>query len=139
MDYDAIRTQLGNLLTAVTQIAFVYDNREANIDGYPAIILDLAERNSETLTNTENLHKGIFAIYILQEVKVKGATLANTLLDAATQAVVTALEARDNMTLNGTVDWVEPVTGAREEVIMVGGAVLSQEIRCTVWRSISTI
>jgi hypothetical protein len=139
MDYETIRINLTTLLTSVTNLAYVYPSRESDIEGFPCAVFDLSDVANETLTNTENLHKGVFTITLMQEVQIAGITLANQALDIATKSVVSVLENRANMTLNGSVDWIEPVLGGREEVITTSGIALMQEIRVTFWRSVSIL
>jgi len=110
-----IRTQLKTLLQTVTEVAFVYDRRNPNIEGYPAIIFDVTRSENEMLTNTENLRTIMFTIYLIAEVGQSGAAQANSYLDTVTKKVVEALEDVDNITLSGNVDWMMPVEGDRTE------------------------
>ena len=89
-----IRAELKTLLSTITEIAFVYDRRNPNIEGFPAIIFDITRNENEMLTNTENLRTIIFTIYIIAEIGLSGATQANTFLDDTTKKVVETLEQR---------------------------------------------
>lgn len=130
MTYDiaTIRSNLKTLLQTVTQIANVYDYLNPNVEGYPAIIFDVSNNRSDMLTDTENLRTVTFTVYILQEIAVQGQQSAIDLLDAATNAVVTALEKITNMSLSGSVDWVMPTVGPREQVSSPNGALFSQRL-----------
>jgi hypothetical protein len=130
MDFNAIREHLLTLLSDVTEISFAYKHRASNIEGYPAIIFDLTSVDNEMYTNTENRRTAIFTIYIIQEVQnTGGIENANEYLDDASVAVINALEARENLTLSGLVDYIEPALGAREEQATATGATLWQEVK----------
>lgn len=124
-----IRANLKTLLQTVTEISYVYDYNNANPEGYPAIIFDITENQSDMLTDTENIRTITFTAYILCEIGTAGLTTAKGILDTATQQVVTALEKITNMTLSGSVDWVMPTVGARNEFTTPEGSVLSQELK----------
>ena len=123
-----IRAELKTLLSTITEIAFVYDRRNPNIEGFPAIIFDITRNENEMLTNTENLRTIIFTIYIIAEIGLSGATQANTFLDDTTKKVVETLEDIDNLSLSGNVDWIMPVEGTREEVQSPQGSQIWQQL-----------
>lgn len=123
-----IRANLKTLLQTVTQISFVYDFFQPTVEGYPAIIFDITNNESEMLTDAENLRTITFSVYILAEIKTATLTGAKDLLDAATKAVVEALEDIDNLTLTNSVDWIMPTVGPREQSQTPEGAVLSQRL-----------
>jgi hypothetical protein len=123
-----IRANLKTLLTAVTKIAFVYDQYETNVSGYPAIIFDISKNESDMLTDAENLRKITFTLYILAEITKAGRNTAKGLLDDATQDVITALELKANQTLSGSVDWMIPTVGPRDEFATADGQVFSQRL-----------
>lgn len=123
-----IRGNLKTLLQTVTGIANVYDHYEINPSGFPAIIFDISNNESSMLTDTENVRKITFTAYILVEIQVAGRDQAKGLLDTATQAVVVALEKKDNMSLSGSVDWIMPTVGARDEYAVANGQVFSQRL-----------
>jgi hypothetical protein len=123
-----IRGNLKTLLTAVTGIANVYDTFETNIAGYPAIIFDISNNESEMLTDSENIRKITFTLYVLAEITIAGRDTAKGLLDTVTQNVITALEDKDNMSLSGSVDWIMPTVGARDEFDSTDGVVFSQKL-----------
>lgn len=128
MAYDlaTIRGKIKTLLQTVTEIAYVYDRRNPNIEGYPAIIFDIERNDNVMLTNVENLRTITFRVWILAEVGVAGAANANRILDNATKAVVNAVEDIDNLQLGGDVDWITPVEGARQEVASPNGSIIWQ-------------
>lgn len=123
-----IRGNLKTLLTSVTGIANVYDTFETNIAGYPAIIFDISNNESEMLTDSENIRKITFTLYVLAEITIAGRDTAKGLLDTVTQNVITALEDKDNMSLSGAVDWIMPTVGARDEFDSTDGVVFSQKL-----------
>jgi hypothetical protein len=123
-----IRANLKTLLQTVTKIANVYDQYETNVAGYPAIIFDISKNESDMLTDAENIRKITFSIYILAEITIAGRDTAKGLLDNATQDVITALEAKANQSLSGSIDWMMPTVGARDEFAVVDGQVFSQKL-----------
>lgn len=123
-----IRANLKTLLATVTGIANVYDHFETNPSGFPCIIFDISQNESTMLTDAENMRKITFTIYILSEIKVAGRDASKGLLDVATQAVVTALESKSNMSLSGSVDWIMPTVGPRDEYAVPEGQVFSQRL-----------
>lgn len=137
-DLDLIRTALKTLLTTVTEIAFVYDRRNPNIEGFPAIVFDITNNENVMLTNVQNQRTIVFTIYIIDEVGVAGADQANDILDVATKKVVEALEDKDNLTLGGTADWIMPVAGSREEIASPNGSQIWQQLDLRV-RVVSSI
>lgn len=121
-----IRGKIKTLLQTVTEVAYVYDRRNPNIEGYPAIVFDIERNDNEMLTNVENLRTITFRIWIMQEIGTAGADSANQYLDEATQKVVVALEDITNLDLGGNVDWIMPVEGARQEVSSPEGSIIWQ-------------
>lgn len=131
MSYDlgTIRANLKTLLQTVTEIAYVYDYNNPSVEGYPAIIFDITENQSEMLTDTENIRTITFTAYILCETSIKTYAQAKDILDTATKQVITALEKITNMTLSSSVDWIVPTVGGRTEFNTPEGSVLSQELK----------
>jgi hypothetical protein len=130
MTYDiaTIRTNIKTLLQTVTQFSFVYDYLNPNIEGYPAIVFDMTNNESEMLTDTENLRTITFTVYLLTEIGVKGQQGAIDILDVATNNAITALEKITNMSLSGSVDWIMPTVGPREQIAGPNGALFSQRL-----------
>ena len=137
-DLDLIRTALKTLLATITEIAFVYDRRNPNIEGFPAVIFDITNNENIMLTNTQNQRTITYTLYIIAEIGTAGATQANTILDIATKKVVEILEDKDNITLSGNADWIMPVVGAREEVSSPNGSQIWQQLDLQV-RVVSSI
>jgi hypothetical protein len=137
-DPSAIRAQIKTLLQTVTEVAYVYDYRNSAIDGYPAIIFDMTNEEGTMLDDTNNVRVLTFTIWLICELPVKGENLAKTILDNASKAVINVLEAKANDTLGGTVDWVMPTMGQRQEVQSPNGNQIYQELRlrCNVASSI---
>lgn len=131
MSYDltTIRANLKTLLQTVTEITNVYDYNNSKPAGYPAIIFDITENQSDMLTDTENIRTITFTAYILSEITVAGLDTSKGILDIATKQVVTALEKITNMTLSGSVDWIMPTVGVRQEFSTPEGSVLAQELK----------
>lgn len=123
-----IRANLKTLLQTVTGISAVYDSFETNVSGYPVILFDISNSESTMLTDTENIRKITFSIYILSEFSVATRDTAKSLLDTITQAVVVALEDIDNISLSGSVDWLMPTVGPREEISTTNGMAFSQKL-----------
>lgn len=124
-----IRANLKTLLQTVTGISYVYDYYNANIEGYPAIIFDVTDEEGSMLDDSNNFHSVTFMIYIYSEVIVAGQTVARDYLDTTVASVITALEKKSNDTLSGSVDWVMPVVGRRQEIQTTQGAVMCQELK----------
>lgn len=127
-DINAARSALKTLLQGATEIANVYDYSNPNVAGYPAIIFDVSNEESEMLDDANNLRTIQFTIWILQEITVKGEQAAKDVLDAAVKSVVNILEAKANETLSGTVDWIMPVMGRRSHTPTPQGAAFMQEV-----------
>lgn len=137
-DPSAVRAQIKTLLQTVTEVAYVYDYRNTAIDGYPAVIFDMTNEEGTMLDDTNNVRTLTFTLWVICELPVKGENLAKTILDNASKAVINVLEAKANDTLGGTVDWVMPAMGQRQEVQSPNGNQIYQEIRlrCNVASSI---
>ena len=137
-DPSAIRAQIKTLLQTSTLVSYVYDYNNPNIEGYPAIIFDITEEDSEMLDENNNTRVITFTLYAVVEIKVAGISVAKTLLDNVVKSVINLVEKRSNDTLSGTVDWVTPVMGRRVESNSPEGSFFSQEmkLRCNVASSI---
>ena len=130
MPYDpqAIRTELKTILATITELAFVYDRRNPNIEGFPAVIFDITRTEDVMLTNTQNERTITFTLWVIQEIGVIGADTANEILDNATKKVVEKLENIAQLSLNSNVDWTLPVAGGRQEVATPQGSAIWQEL-----------
>jgi len=130
-----IRAAIKSILSGVSDLAYVYDRRNPNIEGYPCAIMDITENSNEMLTNIENERRIRFTIWLIQEIGVKGADNANDILDEITREAVEALENIDNISLGGLVDWIMPAEGKREEVSSPEGSaiwqILNVDVRVT--------
>lgn len=122
--FTSIRSAIKSQLQAVTELAYVYSFHNPNIEGYPACSFDVSDAKNDFLTNTENVRKYSWQIVVYQEITVKGLDLANTILDATTDAVISKLET--NMTLGSVVDFSNPVIGNRETIETPSGLVRAQ-------------
>ncbi len=133
-----IRANLKTLLTAVTGISYCYDYYNANIEGYPAIIFDVTNEEASMLDDSNNLRVITFSIYIYSEVQVSSQTTSRGKLDTIVASVINALELKSNDTLSGSVDWLMPVIGRRQELETTQGLVYMQELqlKCNVASSI---
>lgn len=127
-DINNVRAQIKTLLETATELAYVYDYSNPDIEGFPAAIFDVSNENSEMLDDSNNLRTMTWQIWILQEITVKGEQAAKTILDAAVKNVVNILEKKSNDTLAGTVDWIMPVVGRRSQVPTPQGAAFMQEV-----------
>lgn len=127
-DINAVRARIKALLQTATELAFVYDYSNPDIEGYPAAIFDVSNENSEMMDDSNNLRTMTWTIWILQEINVDGQAAAKTSLDAAVKSVVNILEKKSNDTLSNTVDWIMPVVGRRTQVATPTGASFMQEI-----------
>lgn len=128
-DPATIRAQLKTLLQTATKVAYVYDYLNPNIEGYPAIVFDISEDNSDMLDDSNDLVSLVFTIYLIAEVKVAGLSTAKTYLDNAVKEVNTALMKKSNDTLSNTVDWIMPTLGSRKQTNSPEGNFIYQEMR----------
>lgn len=127
-DINAVRAQIKTLLQTVSELAFVYDYANPDIEGYPCAIFDVSNENSEMMDDSNNLRTMTWTIWILQEINVAGQQAARTSLDAAVKRAVNILEKKSNDTLSNTVDWIMPVVGRRTQVPTPTGAAFMQEV-----------
>lgn len=127
-DINNVRARIKALLETVTELAYVYDYANPDVQGFPAAIFDVSNETSEMMDDTNNLRTMKWTIWVLQEIPVKGEQAAKTILDAAVKAVVNVLEKKSNDTLSNTVDWIMPVTGRRSHVPTPNGSAFMQEI-----------
>ena len=134
-----IRAKIKALIATVTEVAFVYDQFELSPEGYPAVIFDISKNENGMLTDSENIRKITFTLYILCEIGVKGRAGARDLLDTVTQNLITVLEDKDNMSLTGSVDWIMPVLGPRDELSIGSGTAFSQKLDLDVMVSSSIL
>ena len=125
-DLAAIRSELETLLGTVPTVSFVYPRRNPTIEGYPCIIFDIVSADNEMLTNVQNERTLVFRIWLVQEIGNAGMETANQLLDDLTKDTIAILEDTDNISLDGNVDWIMPVEGAREEVSSPQGSAIWQ-------------
>ena len=128
-DINAVRTQVKTLLETVTELAYVYDYSNPNVDGYPAAIFDVSSEDSEMLDDANNLRTITFTIWVLQEITTAGEQSAKDILDSTVKSVINILEKKNNATLNNTVDWIMPVVGRRSHQPTPQGAAFVQEIQ----------
>jgi len=139
-DPAAIRAAIKTLIqTAVgTDIAFVYDFDNPNVEGYPAIIFDISGEDNEMMDDSNNMRKITFTIYVMVEIKVITLEVATDILDNAVKAITNLVEKKSNNTLSNTVDWVTPVIGKRQQTNSPDGNLIWQEmqLRCNIASSI---
>ncbi len=76
----------------------------------------------------ENLLKITFTAYIAVEVKTEGLEQAKDLLDNVTDLLITELRKKENLNLSGTVDWISPAIGARNQSESPSGQVFVQQL-----------
>lgn len=131
-DPNAVRTQIKTLLQTITELAFVYDYSNPDIEGFPAAIFDITDESNEMMDDSNNLRTITYTIWILQEITVAGEQVAKASLDAAVQKVTNALEAKANQTLSNTIDYMLPVLGKRSHMPTPQGAAFVQELRLNI-------
>ena len=127
-DPNAVRAQIKTLITTAPEIAYVYDYANPDIEGFPAVILDISSEQSEMFDDSGNLRTIQFTIWIIQEISTAGEQTAKSQLDAAVKSVVGILEKKSNDTLSGTVDWIMPVMGRRSHIATPSGAAFMLEL-----------
>ena len=126
-----IRTNLkgviSNLVTS-SVVSVVYDYFEPNLSGYPAVIFDITANSDGFLTNKENMLKITFSAYIIVEIFQNELNNAKNLLDTVTDALIVELRKETNLDLSGSVDWISPVVGPRQQVETPNGQAFSQQL-----------
>lgn len=129
--FNTIRTAIKTLLTTLVgsglPLVAVYDYHEANMTGFPAITFDISDVTNDFLTNSENVRRYSWKIYIYQQIS-SVVTLAEAvrILDATSDAVINAIE--QNYTLSNAVDYCRPVVGPRNFAQSTTGEALIQEL-----------
>lgn len=126
-----IRAQLKVVMSQLVtdaKVSVIYDYYEPNLSGYPAIIFDITNNADSFLTNTENLVRITFSAYVIVEIKSDGQNEAKNILDDVTDSLIIELRKDSNLSLNGTVDWVEPAIGPRERIETPNGQAFSQQL-----------
>lgn len=126
--FSTIRAKIKSGLSTITEIAFVYDFHQPNLEGYPAVTFDVSENTGSFLTNKENLRTINFDIVIYQEITVKGLDEATNILDACADKIVTVFESPTYTDLQGEVDWCVPLAGPRGTFQSPQGLVLYQRL-----------
>lgn len=127
-DISNIRAALKALLQTVTKLAFVYDFKQSNVEGYPCAIFDMSNEEATMLDDANNLRVVTFTIWIACELPVGGIQTTKGRLDAVVKDVINTLELKANDTLSGNVDWIIPVIGKRTEANSPEGVIAYQEI-----------
>ena len=127
-----LRTQIKNLLTAITDIQFVSATKTSKIQGYPAVIFDITDENNKVLDSGNNERVVIFTLWVictigdLNDTNILNAT---NLLDNISQEVVNVLESKANLGMGGYSDWVTPTSGQRQQVQTPDGNIFYKEIK----------
>jgi len=122
-----LKTVISNLVTSST-VSVVYDYYEPNLSGYPAIVFDITDNSDDYLTTQENLLKITFSAYIIVEIYKNEIENATRLLDTVTDALIVELRKSTNLSLAGSVDWIQPVVGARQQVETPNGQAFQQKL-----------
>ncbi len=125
-DVATIRAKIKGVLDGISELAFVADNHQANIDGYPAVTFDESENTNVFLTNKDNLRQFSFLLVIYNETKIQGLDVATDRLDIIEKKVIEAFEA--DLTLTGSVNWCNPVGGPRLTLDTPQGLVVTKQL-----------
>lgn len=128
----AIRSAIKTLLQTVTSVANVYDWNNPQVAGYPAIIFDISNDENSFLDSSHNLRVLTFDIYAIVEIPVDGIQDAKDKLDVITKDILAVLENKANLSLSGTVDWIEPSVGQRVQSQSPESNILYQQMRVKV-------
>lgn len=135
MSFQSIRAAIQTKLAEVTELAFVYDYHNPNMEGFPCASFDVSDVSDDFLTDKENIRKFAWQVVIYQEITDRGIDAANTLLDGACDAVIQKFE--DNLSLGGAVDYCNAVVGNRENIDTPLGLVRAQYLTLTTVQSVS--
>lgn len=128
--FNTIRTQLKAVLNGLTgagKLSVVYEYHEGNLSGYPAITFDVSDVANEFLTNTENVRRYSWKLFVYQNIG-EGITLAEAvrILDEVCDDVISTVET--NLTINSTCDFATPSVGPRMFMQSPQGEMLVQEL-----------
>lgn len=124
--FTTIRAAIKSKLEGISNLVAVFDTHESDLTGYPSATFDVSESASDFEDNRNNLRTITYKIWIYQETYIKGYDAGSNILDATSDAVITALE--NDFSLGGVVDWCEPTVGPREQVQSPNGLVIRQEL-----------
>lgn len=122
-----LKTVISNLVTSTT-VAVVYDYFEPNVSAYPAIVFDITNNNDNYLTNRENLLKITFSAYVIVEIFNNGVEDATRLLDSVTDALIVELRKDENQSLSGSIDYIQPSVGPRQQAETPRGMAFQQQL-----------
>lgn len=122
-----LKSVISNLVTSTT-VSVVYDYFEPNVSGYPAIVFDITNNTDSFLTNRENLLKITFSAYVIVEIFQNDVEDATRLLDTVTDSLIVELRKENNLSLSGSIDWISPVVGPRQQVETPSGMAFQQQL-----------
>lgn len=95
--FTGLRTVIKAKLDTITQFAFVDDKHHDQMSGYPAVTFETDSFSSEPYTNTDNLNRYKFSIYLHQEMAVSGRDEAMRRLNLAIDAIIAAFNSDYNL------------------------------------------
>lgn len=135
-------TELQTITGSNQQLKSVYKHRTTSPSGFPTCMIYSVRTDNEPLTNRENQRtitvSLAVALSIADNDDAKGNSDAEDRMDDVVDQIVTEFE--NNLTLDGTVDWVNPViTEDRRPEDFANGKVLVQfiELQCVTCASLS--
>jgi hypothetical protein len=124
--FATIRSAIYAKLQTVTSLSFAYDYYRDVVEGHPSAMFDVTTTENTFLTNESNQRMYSWTMYVAVETQIKSVADAGGILDAVCDEIVDAFE--NDLTLGGAVQWVEPLTGGRDEVETPQGTMLVQTI-----------
>lgn len=122
-----IRTAVKNKLSGITNFAFVYDQPQATLAGFPAAVIVNIEQSNTVLTNRDNLRTAVVEIALVMEITQKGRSSAEDILDTIVELTMNAFE--NDLDLSSTIDWTRPVEIKRQTVDLGEGLGVEAMIR----------
>ena len=122
----SIRTAIKTILSTITEIAYVYDYHNPDLEGYPAVTFDMSDQEGDFLTNVQNEEAISYIFMVYQEVKEKTQAQAKDILDTVADKIKIAFA--NNYSLSGVIDVCRPVIGERVEIQTTQGLVYGQKI-----------
>ena len=116
---DKIKTILDTLKGTNKPFVSVFDYHTLENTGYPFVCFQMVDFNGEIRDTCNNERNIIFDIYILQEVKINGQSIAKEIIYKAIDDIITLFD--KNYTLDGVVDLIAPIGGSIMPVILWNG------------------
>lgn len=120
-DFIDLRAAIETKLNTVSNLAEVKNVHTDKLDGFPAATFEPSGNEAELFTNTDNMRRYAFDIFIHQEMKVAGRDKALDILCATVDAVLSAFD--EDFNLGGACDFCFALPSSWAEYTGGNGAV----------------